>query len=175
MKRMQLILPLALIMIIGLLSIPALAGDDPDPAIPRNLNHQTACPVLGGKIDSSQYSDIQGQRIYHCCAGCSEKLKSDPDTYFKKAAGEAVLFENIQTKCPVNGKAIDKTYFTYYKGRGIYFASEKCQEKFLKEPSKYLPNLDASSHDHDMKKHEESHDNHQSGGHDHHGGSCGGC
>ena len=174
MKRTPLTLTLILITLVSLMAIPVQGGEDNSPAGPQNFNNQTNCPVMGGKIDSTQFTDIQGQRIYHCCSGCSAKLKADPETYFKKAAGEAVLFENIQTKCPVNGKDINNSFFTYYQGRGIYFASEKCQNKFAKDPSKYLAKLNDSSQDHDMKRHDESHDTHQSGGHDHHGGGCGG-
>ena len=40
---------------------------------------QPLCPVLGGKIDSTFYTDIRGKRVYHCCPMCSKKMKADPD------------------------------------------------------------------------------------------------
>ena len=170
MKASSLVMTFA---ISGLLAMSALAGDTNNhgtdnqyPTLP-----QTKCPVMGGKIDSSYFTDIQGQRIYHCCNGCSAKLKADPDTYFKKAADEGVVFENIQTTCPVNGKKIDKALFVDYQGRRVYFASEKCMKKFSKEPAKYLAKLDEQSHEHDKKQHEDNHDLHE-GGHSH-GGGCG--
>lgn len=159
--------------IFGLLAVSVAAGDANEgrtdneyPKLP-----QTKCPVMGGKIDSAYFTDIQGQRVYHCCNGCSAKLTADPDTYFKKAAADGILFANIQTKCPVNGRAIDKTYYTDYEGRRVYFASEKCMKKFAKDPAKYLAKLDEQSHEHEKKQHEDNHDSHQ-GGHSH-GGGCG--
>ncbi len=105
--------------------------------------HQTVCPVMGGKIDSTQYTDIQGQRVYHCCGGCTKKLSADPDTYFKKASAQGVIFENIQKRCPVSGKALSsKDIFTDYEGRRIYFSNKDCPAKFAANPVKYLKILD---------------------------------
>ncbi|MFZ1684131.1 MAG: YHS domain-containing protein [Candidatus Zixiibacteriota bacterium] len=161
--------------IVGSISMSALAGDSKNGEIDNQyptLAPQTRCPVMGGKIDSAYYTDIQGQRIYHCCNGCSTKLTDDPDTYLKKAATEGVLFENIQTKCPVNGKPIDRTIFVDYQGRRVYFAKEKCMDKFAKDPAKYLAKLDKQTHEHDKDNAKENHDSHQ-GGHGGHGGGCG--
>ncbi len=55
---------------------------------------QTTCPVMGGKITAkSSYVDVHGKRIYVCCAGCTEKIKADPDTYIKKLEAEGVTLE----------------------------------------------------------------------------------
>jgi YHS domain-containing protein len=108
----------------------------------RTLKPQTVCPVMGGPIDSACYTDIQGQRVYHCCPMCSEKLKADPDKYFKKAAEEGVLFQNIQKVCPVTGEPIDTTVFTDYEGRRIYFCCDMCPSKFNQDPQKYLNSMD---------------------------------
>jgi YHS domain-containing protein len=163
------------LILIGIVSISAFADDSKKAAIENQfptLVPQTRCPVMGGKIDSTYYTDIQGQRIYHCCDGCSAKLTADPDTYFKKAADNSVLFENIQTNCPVNGKPINKTIYLDYQGRRIFFASEKCADKFVKEPAKYLDKLDQQMHEHNMKQKEQKHDSHKGNGMDH-GGGCG--
>ena len=136
---------LAAIAAMGLLSVTAFGGDKPadtTSAVPLT-KHQTVCPVMGGKLDSSEYTDIQGQRVYHCCAGCAKKLKADPDKYFKKSSKQGVLFENIQKRCPVNGEALtDKKLFTDYEGRRIYLASDSCLAAFQKDPAKYLSVLD---------------------------------
>ncbi|MFQ6007749.1 MAG: YHS domain-containing protein [Candidatus Zixiibacteriota bacterium] len=114
------------------------------PEKPQELKMQTHCPVMGGKIDSSVYTDIQGQRVYHCCPACSQKLKADPDKYFKKAAEKGVLFENIQTTCPVSGEKLEeKSVYTDYEGRRIYFCCKKCRGTFSQDPAKYLSKLDA--------------------------------
>lgn len=99
---------------------------------------QTTCPVMGGKITRDSYVDYEGQRVYFCCPGCKEDFLKDPDKYFEKAAKDKVMFENVQTTCPGTDKPIEKKFFTYYKGRGIYFCSGDSMEKFKADPGKYL-------------------------------------
>lgn len=109
----------------------------------KELKNQTHCPVMGGKIDSTVYTDIQGQRVYHCCPMCIPKIKADPDKYFKKSASEGVLFQNIQTACPVSGEQLkDKSVFTDFEGRRVYFCCNKCKVTFPKGAKKYLKKLD---------------------------------
>ncbi len=68
----------------------------------KQLKPQTTCPVYGGDIDKSQFVDINGKRIYVCCAACITDIKKDPDKYIKKleALGQGV--ESI----PKNSKTI---------------------------------------------------------------------
>jgi YHS domain-containing protein len=112
---------------------------------------------MGGKIDSSAYSNIQGQRVYHCCNGCQKKLAADPDKYFKQAAKDGILFENIQKRCPVSGKAIEnKEVYVDYEGRRIFFSDKECATKFAAEPLKYLKVLDQQTQEDFPAKHEKS-------------------
>jgi YHS domain-containing protein len=133
---------------VAALAFPSLAADDakaPATETPKELHNQTNCPVMGGAIDSTAFTDIQGQRVYHCCPMCSAKLKADPDKYFQKAAEEGVLFENIQTTCPVSGHELaEKTIYTDYEGRRIYFCSENHRAEFSKDPTMYLKKMDQS-------------------------------
>jgi len=109
---------------------------------PKKLKNQTNCPVMGGKIDSTYYTDIQGQRVYFCCPMCSKKFNADPDKYFQKAAKEGIIFENIQKNCPISGeKLTDKTVYSDYEGRRIYFCCTDCQETFNKNPQEYLSQM----------------------------------
>lgn len=155
-------------LVLGLTAMTALAVDTaPDSAkAAPTTKHQTVCPVMGGKIDSSEYSDIQGQRIYHCCGGCSKKLKADPDKYFKKAAEQGVIFENIQKRCPVSGQALaTKDIFTDYDGRRIYFADKDCPAKFAADPVKYLKILDQQTKEdsHSKPANKSGHEGHMKG------------
>jgi YHS domain-containing protein len=129
------------------LSSVAFAGEgkgEAESVAAKELKNQTHCPVMGGKIDSAVFTDIQGQRVYHCCPMCSDKLKADPDKYFKKAAEEGVLFENIQTVCPVSGKELkDRSVFSDHEGRRVYFCCEGCIAAFDKDPSTHLSKLDS--------------------------------
>lgn len=122
------------------------------------LKEQTNCPVMGGKINKKHYSDIQGQRVYFCCPGCSAKLTENPDKYFEEAAAQGVLFENIQTTCPVTGNELkSKDVFTDYKGRRVYFCCAGCIPQFEKDPQKYLGILDGKAPaQNDMKMDEKS-------------------
>ncbi len=131
---------------------------------PQQLKTQTHCPVMGGEIDSTMFADIQGQRIYFCCLGCIDKFKENPDKYFKKSAEDSILFENIQASCPVSGEKIDKAFFFYYEGRGIYFCCEKCVDTFKSDPKKYLDKLDKET---GKTKEEKSTPSHKHGKHDH--------
>jgi YHS domain-containing protein len=46
-----------------------------------------------------------------------------------------------QTTCPIMGTAINKALFTEYKGKKVYFCCPGCEEKFDKEPEKYIVKL----------------------------------
>ena len=167
---MRKIAMVAMVMLLAaVVAAPAFADNTATPAkadTTRTLKHQTLCPVMGNPIDSSAYTDIQGQRVYHCCMMCSATLKADPEKYFKKAAEEGILFENIQKVCPVTGKPIDTTVYTDYVGRRIYFCCDMCPPKFDQDPQKYLGMMDKPSdspalqkkmdteHEHSMEHHE---------------------
>lgn len=113
------------------------------PATAKTLKAQTHCPVMGGEIDSTSYTDIQGQRVYHCCPMCTTKLINNPDLYFKKAAAAGILYENIQTTDPVSGEElVEKKIFTDYEGRRLYFTSEANMAKFTAAPAGYLKKME---------------------------------
>jgi YHS domain-containing protein len=60
---------------------------------PGKGNPQVNCPVMGGTIDKSVYTDYQGKRIYFCCSGCVEDFKKNPDKYLKKMEEQGVQLE----------------------------------------------------------------------------------
>ena len=133
---------------------------------PKAMKNQTHCPVMGGAIDSTVFTDIQGQRVYHCCPMCSDKLKADPDKYFKQAAKDGIVFENIQTVCPVSGEKLsDKSVTVNFEGRRVAFCCEKCIGAFEKDPAKYLKALDMGAATKADKKKAMDHDDHS--GHNH--------
>ena len=69
----------------------------------KELHNQTLCPVMGKPIDSSAYTDIQGQRVYHCCKGCTAKLKADP-SLARNAFDETLrLTSPVHTFCRTAG------------------------------------------------------------------------
>jgi YHS domain-containing protein len=42
---------------------------------------QTTCPVMGGEIDPTVYTDYHGVRVYFCCPPCIETFEADPQEY----------------------------------------------------------------------------------------------
>lgn len=56
-------------------------------------NPQTTCPVMGGKIDKTVFTDYQGKRIYFCCTGCVDDFKKNPEQYLKKLEEQGVVLE----------------------------------------------------------------------------------
>jgi YHS domain-containing protein len=140
----------------------------PEKETVKELKNQTNCPVMGGKIDSTSYADIQGQRVYFCCPMCEKGLRKDPDKYFKKAAEEGVLFENVQTFCPVSGEKLEnKDVYIDYEGRRVYLCCKGCTKAFEKDPSKFLAKLDEEPKP-DTEKQEKTEATVDHSGHDHH-------
>lgn len=145
MRHFKLFVVVAAVLMLALFSVQA--GETEKEAVKEavpTFKNQTNCPVMGGKIDSSVFTDIQGQRVYHCCPGCISALKKDPDKYFKKAAEEGIRYENIQTNCPVSGEELtEKAVSLDYEGRSIKLCCEGCREPFLMDAAKFLVAMDA--------------------------------
>ena len=133
------------VLLVAALSVPVLSEDTaakPAQTPAKELKPQTVCPVMGKPIDSTVYTDIQGQRVYFCCPGCVGKVKADPDKYFK--AAEGVLFQNIQKTCPVSGEdLLNHKTFVDFEGRRVYLCCEKCVKSFNDDPQKYLSQMSA--------------------------------
>jgi YHS domain-containing protein len=45
---------------------------------------QTTCPVMGGPIDKTIFTEYKGKKVYFCCKGCVETFKADPEKYIAK-------------------------------------------------------------------------------------------
>ena len=54
---------------------------------------QSACPVMGGKVNKDLYVDYEGKRIYVCCQGCIGPLKKDPARYVEAMEKAGVALE----------------------------------------------------------------------------------
>ena len=59
---------------------------------------QKICPVMGGKINKSVYTDYQDKRIYFCCPSCIETFKADPHRYLKKINEESNKTKKVKAK-----------------------------------------------------------------------------
>lgn len=76
---------------------PAAQGAESKP-----VKAQTTCPVMGGKINKSQYVDVDGKRIYLCCGGCAGAIKKEPAKYIQKLEADGVTIE----LAPVSTQAV---------------------------------------------------------------------
>lgn len=54
---------------------------------------QETCPVMGGKIDRSVYTDYQGKRVYFCCPACISEFEKKPGEYIRKMEAAGVRLE----------------------------------------------------------------------------------
>ena len=54
---------------------------------------QTTCPVMGGEVDKSVYSDYEGKRVYFCCDACRKDFQKDPAMYIKKMEDQGITLE----------------------------------------------------------------------------------
>jgi YHS domain-containing protein len=45
---------------------------------------QTTCPVMGGAINTSIFTEYKGKKVYFCCADCKEKFEKEPEKYLAK-------------------------------------------------------------------------------------------
>lgn len=80
--------------------------------------------------------------------GCKKKSEPapSPSTPAKTAGGTpaavTAVAAIVQTTCPVmDGNPIDKSVFTEYKGKKVYFCCPACIDKFKAEPEKYVKDL----------------------------------
>jgi YHS domain-containing protein len=110
-------------------------------ALAAEKKPQETCLVSGKKIDEAISLDREGQRIYFCSDKSRKEFVADPEKYFKKAAEEGVLLENVQTACPVMGGDPSTKFFRDYNGRRVLFCCAGCPPMFDKEPEKYLAKL----------------------------------
>ena len=73
--------------------------------------------------------------------GCK---KTEPVTMDQQAAATAAADANTaieQKICPVEGGPINKSLFTVYKGKKVYFCCVGCKPEFEKNPEKYVGKL----------------------------------
>jgi YHS domain-containing protein len=45
---------------------------------------QTVCPIMGGKINKSVFTEYKGKKVYFCCAGCKPTFEKNPEKYIAK-------------------------------------------------------------------------------------------
>ena len=56
---------------------------------------QTVCAVCGNPMNKEIFSDVDGKRVYFCCAACKAKFDADPKTYLEKIQKDGITPEAI--------------------------------------------------------------------------------
>jgi hypothetical protein len=51
---------------------------------------QALCPVMNGKINKDLHVDVDGKRVYVCCAHCIDKIKAEPKKYLERMEKDGV-------------------------------------------------------------------------------------
>ena len=102
---------------------------------------QVNCPVTRKPVDQDISIKHQGLELYFCCDGCIPKYKEEPKKY-KATLADSYTF---QTECPVRGGDIDPKVFVVglSNGQKVFFCCVGCDKRFLSNPAKYAPNLEA--------------------------------
>ena len=116
------------------------------------IARQKICPVSGkplGSMGDPVAVDVNGQKLYVCCAGCVEAVKSNPTKY---AAGRPEITVTAATQadaaaiaaqkvCPVMDEPLGGmgTPIKVMVGdKPIYLCCKGCIKKIQAEPAKYL-------------------------------------
>lgn len=116
------------------------------------IARQKICPVSGkplGSMGDPVSVDVNGQKLYVCCAGCVNAVKSDPAKY---AAGRPQITVTTATQadaaaiaaqkvCPVMDEPLGGmgTPIKVMVGdKPIYLCCKGCIKKIQAEPAKYL-------------------------------------
>lgn len=81
-------------MIVFLSVLVAQADNRTDAAPATEPKAQVTCPVMGGKVNPELYADVDGKRVYVCCAGCIGAVTENPQKYLQ------VIQENGETAAP---------------------------------------------------------------------------
>jgi rhodanese-related sulfurtransferase len=86
---------------------PTAKTDHPTAVAPA-LKPQETCPVMGGKINKELFADVDGKRVYVCCAGCIQPIQADPAKFLKVLAdrGEAVEVLAAEAQPEINTGAL---------------------------------------------------------------------
>jgi YHS domain-containing protein len=127
---------------------------------------QVNCRVSGNPIDGKTFAMVDGQGVYFCCKNCVAKYEKDPAKL--KAKLEASY--TYQTRCPVMGAEIDPAAFVDLPtGQRVYFCSQGCDDKLLKDPEKYAAKLAAQGINVDVSKLKGGQGQHAGEGHGSHG------
>ncbi len=102
---------------------------------------QVTCPVTGQPVDQEISTEQGDLEVFFCRESCIAKYEEKPAKYEARLANGYTY----QTKCPIRGGDIDPAVFVVGQsdGRKVFFCCTGCDKRFLKDPAKYAPKLEA--------------------------------
>jgi len=111
------------------------------------------CPVSGKEIKKSEAKatyEYEGKTYYFCCENCKDAFMKDPEKYAHQEGGKSGAMHahheaEAEVVDPVCGMKInrDEAKATHeYEGKTYFFCTEGCKEKFVKNPGKYVQDVE---------------------------------
>lgn len=158
----------------GHVARPSAKADQPKKDDPRSAESQAArvgdpyplatCPISGGKLGSMGEPVVKlydGREVRFCCKSCPPKFEKDLPKSL--AALDEAIIEDQSSLYPlktslVTGKALpEKPLEFVYGNRLVRVASDEEKSAFMKEPAKFMAELDkavveAQAKDYPLKK-----------------------
>ena len=115
---------------------------------------ETCAIMVGDEIDTEEFSEILGKKVFFCCGSCVKAFDANQAYYIKALPALAKKFSDAEQKklgvdkvklldqrvCPIypervvnpNSKTLE------YKGKKVYFWSSSAQRRWKKDPDKYF-------------------------------------
>ena len=110
--------------------------------------------MAGDEIDTEEFSEVLGQKVFFCCGACVKAFDANTAYYIKAVPSLAKKFSDADQKklgvdkvklldqrfCPIypervvnpNSKTLE------YKGKTVYFWSSSAQRRWKKDPERYF-------------------------------------
>ncbi len=88
-KKFKTMLLLAGFLLVGLIVLDGCKKSEPaappeSEEVASAAIEQTTCPIMGGKINKSVFTEYKGKKVYFCCAACKPKFEKEPEKYIAK-------------------------------------------------------------------------------------------
>ncbi len=115
---------------------------------------ETCAIMIGDEIDTEEYSEILGKKIYFCCGSCVKAFDGNQAYYIKALPSLAKKFSSDEQKklgvdkvkllaqrvCPIYPERIvnPNSKTVEYKGKTIYFWSSSALRRWNRDPDAYF-------------------------------------
>ena len=123
---------------------------------------ETCAIMVGDEIDTEEFSEILGKKVFFCCGSCVKAFDANQAYYIKALPALAKKFSDAEQKklgvdkvklldqrvCPIypervvnpNSKTLE------YKGKTVYFWTSSAQRRWKRDPEKYFKDAMSKGH-----------------------------